>query len=290
MSLSGRGVRALALSLIALLSSGCERVLFAVINRGTPPPAASAVYDPRHDLALDIYPAQSARGAAPVVVFFYGGSWQRGAREQYRFVGRRLSRNGVLAIVADYRTWPRAGFPDFVDDAAQAVAWVHAHAAEHGGDPQRLFVAGHSAGAQIAALLGTDRRYLARAGLPESDLAGVIGLSGPYDFAITGKYVPIFGPPERWPDAQAVNFVSGDEPPFLLIHGERDRVVEARDSVELGQRLQAHGVRATVLLLPGAGHFATAAGLYDPARSPQVLPAILSFVRGTPAAGVEANR
>ena len=92
---------------------------------------------------------------------------------------------------------------------------------------------GHSAGAQIAALLGTDARYLKRVGLAPRDLSGVIGLSGPYDFVVGRTYAPIFGPPERWPDAQAVNFVSGDEPPFLLVHGTADRVVEAVDSAQL---------------------------------------------------------
>lgn len=274
------GLRAIALSLIALLSAGCERAIFGVINRGLAPPDTSVVFDSGNNLALDVYAAQGkAQGPAPVVVFFYGGSWERGQRGQYRFVGRRLAKNGILAIVADYRTWPRAGFPDFMGDAARAVAWARAHAAEHGGDPQRLFIAGHSAGAQIAGLLGTDARYLSSAGIGVHDIAGVIGLSGPYDFDITGKYVKIFGPPSRWPDAQAVNFVDGDEPPFLLIHGERDRVVEAHDSVELAAKLKAQGEPVTLLLLPGASHFATVAGLYEPARAPQVLPAILEFMR-----------
>ncbi len=274
------GLRALVLSLVALLSTGCERAIFGVINRGLAPPDSSVVFDPGNGLALDVYPAQgrATQAPAPVVVFFYGGSWQRGERGQYRFVGRRLAENGILAIVADYRTWPRAGFPDFMTDAAHAVAWAHAHAADHGGDPRRIFIAGHSAGAQIAGLLGTDARYLSSAGIGMRDIAGVIGLSGPYDFDITGKYVKIFGPPSQWPDAQTVNFVDGDEPPFLLIHGERDRVVEVRDSIELAAKLKAQGVPVSLLVLPGANHFSTVAGLYDSRRAPQVLPAILGFV------------
>ena len=135
------------------------------------------------------------------------------------------------------------------------------------------------AGAQIAALLGTDARYLRRHGLaPSSALAGVIGLSGPYDFAITGGYRDVFGPPGQWRDAQAVNFVDGDEPPFLLVHGDADRVVDVQDSVELDARLRAAGVGSTLVILPGANHFSTAVGLYDPGRHPAVLPAILDFV------------
>jgi acetyl esterase/lipase len=296
MPLPRNGLRALVLSLFALLSTGCERAIFGVLNRGLAPPATSVVFDPEHRLGLDVYRAQGRTGAAPapVVVFFYGGSWQRGEREQYRFVGRRLAENGVLAIVADYRTWPRAGFPDFMADAARAVAWTHAHATEFGGDPQRIFIAGHSAGAQIAGLLGTDARYLSSAGIGMRDISGVIGLSGPYDFEITGQYVKIFGPPSQWPDAQVVNFVDGDEPPFLLIHGADDRVVEARDSVELAGKLEALGEPVSLRLLPGAGHFATVAGLYQDKRAPQVLPAILGFIRdparkATPSAGDDAG-
>jgi acetyl esterase/lipase len=280
MPLPRNAIRAIALAMIALLASGCERVLFRYLNRGLAPPAESVVFDAGRGLALDVYRARGAApGKAPVVVFFYGGAWQRGERGQYRFVGERLAANGIVAIVADYRTWPRAGFPDFMDDAARAVAWARAHAAEQGGDPQRLFLAGHSAGAQIAALLGTDGRYLRAAGIDVRDIAGVIGLSGPYDFAIGGVYARIFGPPAQWPRAQAVNFVDGDEPPFLLVHGDHDRTVEWRNSVELADRLRARGEAVTLLVLPGGSHFATVSALYDPKRGPAVLPAILDFVR-----------
>ena len=279
MTFRRNGLRAVVLSLAALLSSGCERALFKYINRGLAPPATSVVFDGSHGLSLDVYPAQGARGQAPVVVFFYGGAWQRGERAQYRFVGRRLAQNGILAIVADYRTWPGAGFPDFMGDAARAVSWARAHATEQGGDPRRLFLAGHSAGAQIAGLLGTDARYLESAGVDIHDIAGVIGLSGPYHFDISGELVPIFGPPAQWPRAQAANFVDGDEPPFLLVHGDRDRRVWVQNSVELAEKLKARNESVKLLVLPGASHFATVAALYDPKRAPQVLPAILAFVR-----------
>lgn len=271
-------IRAIALSVIVLASAGCERAIFSYANRGVAPPNASVVFDVEHQLSLDVYRPQGQSKTAPVVVFFYGGSWQRGSRKQYAFVGKRLAENGILAVVADYRTFPQAKFPGFMDDAAKAVAWSKAHAADYGGDPGRLFIAGHSAGAQIAALLGTDKRYLARAGMPIAEVKGVIGLSGPYDFVVGKKYAPIFDPPSQYPDAQAINFVDGDEPPFLLIHGNSDRIVEAKDSVELADKLRARGGRATLILLPDSGHFSTAIGLYDPERTPQVLPAILEFV------------
>lgn len=269
-----------ALALGAVLASGCESAIFKVANRGLEAPEATVRYAPDLDLSLDVYrPTGPDADNAPTVVFFYGGGWQRGKREQYRFMGRRLAQNGILAVVADYRTYPQAGFPAFVDDAARAVAWTRDNAARYGGNAQRLFVAGHSAGAQIAALLGADPRYLAAHAMKPADLAGVIGLSGPYDFVISGQYVKVFGAPAQWPQAQAINFVDGNEPPFLLIHGSGDRVVEARDSEQMAARLRGHGVDADLLLLEDAGHSAPLLGLYDPNRSPPVLPAILRFVR-----------
>lgn len=280
-----------ALALGTLLSSGCARLVFGIANSGLPPPEATVAFAPDLGLSLDLYRPQGlGERTASVVVFFYGGAWQRGERDQFRFVGRRLAQQGILAIVADYRTYPRAMFPDFVDDAARAVAWAHAHAREFGGDPRRLFLAGFSAGAQIAALLGTDQRYLEPHGLKPRHLSGVIGLAGPYDFAITGQYTKVFGPPAQWPQAQAINFVDGSEPGFLLIHGEHDRVVEARDSVELAQKLQRHNVAARLVILPGAGHTAPLLGLYNPQRWPQVLAAILDFVRAGAGATASASQ
>ncbi|MGY3266172.1 alpha/beta hydrolase [Lysobacter sp. HA35] len=267
-----------ALAVAAAAVSGCQSLVFAVANRGLEAPTATVVYAADRGLSLDIYRPATATSATPVVVFFYGGSWQTGQREDYRFVGRRLAGEGILAVVADYRLWPRAGFPGFVEDGAQAVAWTREHAAAYGGDPRRLFVAGHSAGAQIAALIGADPRWLAPHGMQPRDLAGVIGLSGPYDFHIGPDLAPIFGPPAQWPLAQAVGQVDGDEPPFLLVHGDADTTVGAAQSRELARRLSAQHEPVSLVILPSGGHLATIAALYDPSRNPEVLTSIRRFV------------
>ena len=273
---------ALAATGLACLLTGCQSLGFGIANFGVSAPATSVVYDPRHGLSLDVYrPVGTTTGRVPVVVFLYGGSWKRGSRAQYGFVGHRLAQQGVLSIVADYRTFPRTTFPGFVEDAAAAVAWTQRHAADHGGDPQRLFVAGHSAGAQIAALIGTDARYLAPHGMRPGDLAGVIGMSGPYDFEIYG-YEDVFGPEALWPRAQAVNFVDGDEPPFLLVHGTADPVVEAKDSRELAEKLNGAGVETTLVWLPEAGHLAPLVGIRAPGRQPALLPAMRAFMHRMP--------
>ncbi len=278
-----RPLRACFAALLALLATGCQSAFFGFVNRDSAQPDVTAVYDPARGLSLDIYRPTGVAPGAPVVLFFYAGSWQMGTRAQYRFVGSRLAEAGVVAIVADYRTWPTAGFPAFMEDAARAVRWTLDHAAEHGGDPQRIHVAGHSAGAQIAALIGTDARYLAAVDARPQQLAGVIGLSGPYDFVISGKLEEIFGPRSQWPEAMAVRFVDGDEPPFLLIHGDRDRTVDVGNSRKLEFALRRAGVETRLLVLPGGNHFVTAAAFYDPDRAPEVLPAVLRFVRAVPA-------
>lgn len=273
-----RSLRACVAALLALLVTGCQSAFFGFVNRNSAEPDATVVYDATRNLSLDIYRPRDAGPEAPVVLFFYGGSWQMGTRAQYRFVGSRLAENGVVAIVADYRTWPAAGFPAFMGDAARAVRWTLDHAREQGGDPQRVYIAGHSAGAQIAALLGTDARHLDAVERRPQDLAGVIGLSGPYDFVISGKLEEIFGPRSQWPEAMAVRFVDGDEPPFLLVHGDQDRTVDVGNSRKLEFALRRKGIDAKLLILPGGNHFVTAAAFYDPDRAPEVLPAVLRFV------------
>ena len=273
-----RSLRACVAALLALLVTGCQSAFFGFVNRNSAEPDATVVYDATRNLSLDIYRPRDAGPEAPVVLFFYGGSWQMGTRAQYRFVGSRLAENGVVAIVADYRTWPAAGFPAFMGDAARAVRWTLDHAREQGGDPQRVYIAGHSAGAQIAALLGTDARHLDAVERRPQDLAGVIGLSGPYDFVISGKLEEIFGPRSQWPEAMAVRFVDGDEPPFLLVHGDQDRTVDVGNSRKLEFALRRKGIDATLLILPGGNHFVTAAAVYDPDRAPEVLSAVLRFV------------
>lgn len=253
---AGRSTRrGLALLLAALALGGCKASFFAAMNAGGGP-VESAVYLPEHGLALDIFPPQGGSGKAPVVLFLYGGRWQSGSRDEYAFVGRRLAEAGILTLVADYRLFPQARFPDFVDDAAQAVQWARRNAAGHGGDPERIFLAGHSAGAHIVALLATDPRYLARIDMRPDALAGVIGIAGPYDFLpLTDRDLQdIFGPEPDWPESQPVNFVDGDEPPFLLLHGTGDLLVWLRNSERLHARLEAANIPSELRRYPGVGH------------------------------------
>jgi acetyl esterase/lipase len=256
-----------ALALSALLITGCEAAFFRVLNAGDTPSTVSVesdqIYAADTGEKLDIYRPLAAGPGAPVVVFFYGGRWQGGDRTEYSFVGEALAARGIVAVLPDYREYPAVTFPVFVTDAAQAVAWARAHAAGLGGDPARLYVAGHSAGAHIAALLGTDARYLGAVGLAPRDLAGVIAIAGPHDFLpITDADLAlIFGPPERYPESQPVNFVDGDEPRFLLLHGADDDLVEPRNSESLAARLHAAHEPCELSIYPRTGHIRILAAL-----------------------------
>lgn len=249
----------LLLLLTVLALSSCRTVYFGALNLsadGEGPAPTSITFDTEHDLALDVYrPAQCAN--APVLVFFYGGTWQHGERRWYRFVGERFASLGVLTVIPDYRKAPAIAFPGYVEDAAKALTFVRANASSWCGDPGRISISGHSAGAHIAALLATDARYLAPYGVtPRQAIASFIGLAGPYDFLpIESKDLRVaFPDPKRDADTQPIRFVDGDEPTTLLIHGTDDELVWPRNSINLHARLESVGVTSELVLVPDIGH------------------------------------
>ena len=131
---------------------------------------------------LDVWRARSTKPGAPVVVFFYGGGWVKGTRQEYGWAARAYASRGFVVVVPDYRKVPTVRFPAFVEDAAEAVEWTRDHAAKFGGDPGRIAVVGHSAGAYAVAMLALDRRWMRQAGAPADTIKAAVGLSGPYDF------------------------------------------------------------------------------------------------------------
>lgn len=247
----------LAAGVLAL--GGCADVFFAAVDRleysRNVVERDRIVFDAGHDLALDAYAPVGASGD-PVVVFFYGGSWSEGKRHWYRYVGDALADNGVVVLIPDYRKYPYVHFPAFMHDAARAVAWAREHAAEFGGDPRRLFVMGHSAGGQIAALLACDKRYLAAVGMQPRDLAGMIGVAGAYAFLPFVEDEPeIFGDDAKGRyDSQPINFVDGDEPPMLLLQGTDDEEVPPNNAESMAERAQAMDGTASLKLYPDVGH------------------------------------
>jgi acetyl esterase/lipase len=249
-----------------LLLSACSTLSFGIANL----PArfarshrdADVRFGPQDWQKLDIYRPAHPPGAAPVIVFWYGGSWTQGDKEDYRFVGAALAGLGYVVVLPEYRLYPQVRFPQFLDDAAEAVAWVERHAADYGGDPHRIVLMGHSAGAHMAAMLAMNDTYLRRAGADPADISGLIGLSGPYQLTPNDATLnAIFTAPYTPHDWQVLPFVSARAPPTLLIHGAADKVVWPRNSERLAAALAAAGVPVVLRIYPGRAHAATVAAL-----------------------------
>jgi acetyl esterase/lipase len=195
---------------------------------------------PRH--RLDLYTPDNLAAYAPAIVFIYGGAWRSGTRDIYRFVGQCFASAGLPVAVPDYRVYPPTIFPGFVEDAAEAVAWVARNVNAPDGGARPLILLGMSAGGHIASLLHLDPRWLAAAGLPEYAVAGTIGLCGPYNFLPIKNpdYKPIF-PPETDRDSQPINFVTGTAPPMLLLTGDADTTVSPQNTRTLAEAIRAKG-------------------------------------------------
>jgi acetyl esterase/lipase len=228
-------------------------------------------------LRLDVYTPDRVRADAPVVIFIHGGGWATGWKDEYRFVAEALTSAGMLVVVPDYRLNPAVVFPAFVQDGAEAVAWVSRNLAGH-----PVLLAGHSAGAHIAALLNLDEHYLAAAGVPSGAVAGMIGLSGPYDFLplTEERYKRVF-PEATRAESQPIAFVDGSEPPMLLLTGDADTTVKPGNTTRLVAAVAAKGGKATVKVYPGVGHLGTMMALARllPYTKPPVREDILAFVR-----------
>lgn len=273
---------------LALTATACAKLGFVAANV----PAAFGAYQRHADIAygpdphqqLDVYvPAASSPRPRPLVVFWYGGRWETGDKRDYRFVGATLAQQGYVAVLPNYRHYPQVKMAGFMADAAQAGAWAARQGAQFGADPQRLYLMGHSAGAHIAALLTLDTRYFAATGRPLPRIAGLIGLSGPYDFLplTDGDLQDMFGPPANYPQSQPIEFVRADAPPALLIQGLNDHLVWPKNSINLAAALRAKGVAVRLELYPHLTHADTVAALSIPARGrAPTLADIVSFVAG----------
>jgi acetyl esterase/lipase len=247
--------------LSAMLAAGCSQAMFAAVNA---PVALSGVkviaeqsFGADKTDKLDIYVPEKRdeKAALPVVVFFYGGRWTEGTRAQYKFVGEAFARRGFVTVIPDYRKYPDVKFPAFVEDGAKAVSWTVDHIAEYGGDPRRIYIAGHSSGAHIGALLATDERYLAAHGKSKTMIKAFAGLAGPYAFTPEEEDLKdMFGPPARYKEMQAPTHVTGKEPAMLLLWGEDDNVVGAFNHEELAAKIKDSGGCAVVKTYPGIDH------------------------------------
>lgn len=212
-------------------------------------PVATGVPFGSHGQRLDIWaPNDQTKAPLPVVIFWYGGGWAKGDRASYAFAGRALAKAGFLVVIPDYRKVPKVHFPAFLDDGAEAVAWVQANIARHGGDPQRVAVMGHSAGAYQAVMLALDTKRLAAVGVAPDFIKAGVGLSGPYDFHpfTSDRAIAAFS---EWPnpaETQPITYARADAPPLLLVTSDGDETVRPKNANNLGARLTGLGATAQV--------------------------------------------
>jgi acetyl esterase/lipase len=248
---------------IASLAAACSPVgaLNTVAGRdsGSESVADGVAFGKHPRQKLDIYAPVNLPRPAPVVMFIYGGSWNNGSRRDYSFVGRALAARGYVTVVVDYRLVPEILFPVFVEDNALALRWISDNIASYGGDPRRIAVVGHSAGAYNAVMLGLDRRFLRDAGANSSSVRAVAGLSGPYDFLpfTSAAAEAAFSRWPRLPETQPINMVRADAPPMFLASGDADTLVSVRNTRTLAARLRSAGATVEEKIYPGVDHAGT---------------------------------
>ena len=267
------------LLLAAMALAGCSGT--GLLNAVTPSSgyrsAEGVVYEPQRHLTLDIHTPQAVANA-PVVVFFYGGRWEKGAPADFAFVGQALASRGYVAVLPDYRHYPEVKYPAFVEDAAAAVRWTLANAQRYGGDPKKVFVMGHSSGAHLAAMLALDPEFL---GKDREKLKGMIGLAGPYDFLplTDGDLRDMFGPPEKFELSQPIAYVDGSNPPLLLLHGEDDNTVWVKNTRNLAAAVKRAGGPVESVIYESMSHAWIVATLAAPFRGrTDVLDLVQQFI------------
>lgn len=278
--------RGITWALVSLVATACTPL--GVLNTFVPASghvrSEGIAYGEGPRQRLDVYvPAARSSGRRPVVVFFYGGRWQSGDRSEYAFAAQALTSRGFVVVVPDYRLYPEVVFPAFVEDGAAAVAWTRENVDSFGGDPSRVFLMGHSAGAHIALLLALDASYLRPSGADATPIAGAVGLAGPYDFLpfTSADVRALMGPAPSWPATQPIHHADGSDPPVLLMHGLDDSLVKPKNAVNLASTLQADGGCAVVRLYREVGHVELLLGLAAPLDlfTPDVADAAAEFMR-----------
>jgi acetyl esterase/lipase len=235
---------------------------------------------------LDVY--QPRKGSSlPVLLFVHGGSWRNGSKEIYPFLGERFALEGYVTVIINYRLAPENVFPSFVQDAALAVRWAKDNIQNFAGDPNQIYLAGHSAGAHIVAMLALDASFLKAVNLERSVLRGVVGMAGPYDIAAFFPQSPalqqVFGTdPSAWAATQPLNFVDGTNPPMLVQHGLRDSTVDYHQSIMLQEKILVKGGQVELKTYPKLEHeelIGAVSLAAEASLDPSVVPDIVDFLK-----------
>ena len=235
---------------------------------------------------LDLYLPQGKTGA-PVIVWYYGGALQQGDKTDAPDAGaaRRFAAAGIVTAVVNYRLSPGVSHPAHVQDAAASFAWVKRHIGEYGGDPDQVFVAGHSAGAYLLALLVTDERYLAAHGLSARDIRGLVPVSAFFWVERTGvapdRPKSVWGADEQvWVDASPAHHLRAGLPPMQILYADGDEPWRQQQNEEFAREARKAGnARIGIVRISGRSHMSILNHLQDdedPASNN-----IIAFVNGT---------
>ena len=233
---------------------------------------------------LDVYtrPDKSANG---VVIFVHGGYWDSDDKSIYPFLADSLTEGGFITVVPNYRLVPSITFPSYVEDLALAVKWTFQNIQSYGGNPETIYLMGHSAGAHIASLVAFDERYLEVLGIKASNLKGFIGIAGPYDFLPLApddiRSMAALGPQENWEQTQPINFVDGTEPPAFLAYTPSDKTVNPKNTLHFAERIREKGGRITEKPYEGVDHLTILGALGRGGRilNQHILEDVLAFLQ-----------
>lgn len=237
-----RHVRMLLCAAGMLLVTGCVALLNATVPSNGYQVISNLAYGNHPRQKLDIYIPDGQTTPAPVLVFYYGGSWQSGSKDDYKFVGEAFASLGYVTVIADYRLYPQVYFPTFIEDSAAALVWVHKNIASHGGDAKNIFVSGHSAGAYNAVMLGVNPTYLSQAGGNVNMIRGTLGIAGPYDFLpFTDEDIIALFSKAKDTQTQPITFATHKTAPMFLATGNDDATVGVKNTVNLAKALGGHG-------------------------------------------------
>jgi len=205
---------------------------------------------------LDIYIPEHGNGPFPVLIFFHGGKWIANSKDTFSFIGESYLENGIIFVSANYRLAPEHPYPAPVLDCESAVAWVCENISRYNGDPERIVLSGHSAGAHLCALITVNNGWIEEAGLPPDIIKGCIVLSGPTDLhRIRYREIRPFIPRRSLiAEASPVTYITEDLPPFIVVYGSGDNMVPEHIPEDFLKRLKEHNINAAGIRLPMRTH------------------------------------
>lgn len=209
--------------------------------------------DPRQ--CLDVYMPPGDKKHS-VIFFVHGGIWSTGERKEYRNIGHFFAKQGYVTVLADHRV--NVAHPTHIKDVAKAFAWTKSNIEQFQGNNDKIYLFGHSSGAHLVALLAVNRKYIKDEGFDNSDIKGVVAVSGIYSLGINivlAGFGDIFPKPEDRIDASPINFIDKNVPPFLIMYAENEIITFGSQSVSFYKALKNQKVEASIQYIKGQDHY-----------------------------------